>query len=180
MKTGQSFIFLIFVIAASSACALQQYELPADLKDVSLHDAACVSPAASQNNDAVNNDAAKMDAPELTATPIRAGGREVGSIVAVRGACHCQAANCDQLVYLRTGQGYRLALHEKYASLHSMKIVKLGMPSLTGQLEVTAARMETTVYDWDGKDYHPRLCATVIKGKRVPSIMQHPCKAAAH
>lgn len=174
MKTGQNIIFLIFVIASSSVWAFQQEGLPADLKDALQHDAACVQPVQS------SNDAVKMDAPELTTTPIRAGGREVGTIVAVRGACHCQTTNCDQLVYLRAGQGYRLALHEKYASLHPMKIVKRGMPSLTGQLEVTAAKMETTVYDWDGKDYHPSLCATVIKGKRVPSIVRHSCKASAH
>jgi hypothetical protein len=60
-----------------------------------------------------------------------------------------------------------------------MKIVKRGMPSLTGKFEVSSLKMETTVYDWDGKDYRPSLCATVTKGKRVPMIAQHPCKAPA-
>jgi hypothetical protein len=112
----------------------------------------------------------------MEALPIRSSGREVGTIVEVQGACHCQNGNCDALVYLRNGEGYRLALHEKYASLHPMKIVKQGMPSLTGQFEVSTLKMETTVYDWDGKSYKPSLCATVIKGKRVPSITRHPCK----
>ena len=57
-----------------------------------------------------------------------------------------------------------------------MKIVKLGMPSLTGQFEINTVKMETTVYDWDGKDYKPSLCATVIKGKKVPSITRHPVR----
>ena len=100
-------------------------------------------------------------------------------IVKVQRTCHCQNANCDALVYLRSGEGYRLALREKYASLHPMKIVKLGMPSLTGKLEVSSFKMETTVYDWDGKSYKASLCATVVKGKRVPSITQHPCKPAS-
>jgi hypothetical protein len=99
--------------------------------------------------------------------------------VEVQGACHCRNGNCDALVYLRNGEGYRLALHEKYASLHPMKIVKQGMPSLTGQFEISTLKMETTVYDWDGKSYKPSLCATVIKGKRVPSITRHPCKPPA-
>jgi hypothetical protein len=111
---------------------------------------------------------------------IHAGGRDVGTIVEVQGACHCQSVNCDTLVYLREGDRYRLALHEKYASLHPMKIVKRGMPSLTGKFEVSEQRAETTVYDWNGKDYRPSLCATVTKrGKLPPAIAQHECKAPA-
>jgi hypothetical protein len=173
MQTRKIIIFLSFMVAAGALFALQQDALPADLKDAALHDAACTKPDA-----AASTDGASADVPNLTSLPIRTGGREMGTIVTVQGACHCQTGNCDTLVYLRTGQGYRLALHEKYASLHPMKIVKRGMPSLTGQFEVSAAKMETTVYDWDGKDYRPSLCATVIKGKRVPSIARHPCKAA--
>ena len=110
--------------------------------------------------DASHND------PTLETLPIRSSGRDVGTIVEVQGACHCQNANCDALVYLRSGEGYKLALREKYASLHPMKIVKQGMPSLTGQFAINSLKMETTVYDWDGKVYKPSLCATVMKGKR--------------
>jgi hypothetical protein len=173
MQTRKIIIFLMFLAAAGAVFAMQQDALPADLKDAALHDAACAKP-----DTAANTDGANTEAPNVTALPIRTGGREMGTIVTVQGACHCQTSNCDTLVYLRTGQGYRMALREKYASLHPMKIVKRGMPSLTGKVEVSAARMETTVYDWDGKDYRPSLCATVIKGKRVPSITQHPCKPA--
>jgi len=38
--------------------------------------------------------------------------------------------------------------------------------------------METTVYDWDGKDYRPSLCASVTRGKKVPTIVRHPCRVA--
>lgn len=159
----------IFVV-----CVAQQEEPPPDLKAAALKDAACTKAVDAQSVDAQSTDAT------LEALPIRTSGREVGTIVEVQGACHCQNGNCDALVYLRNGEGYRLALHEKYASLHPMKIVKQGMPSLTGQFEVSTLKTETTVYDWDGKSYKPSLCATVIKGKRVPSITRHPCKLPAH
>jgi hypothetical protein len=156
------FIFLSGIIAFGVA---QQESLSPDLKAAALKDAACTAA-----------DTGPSD-PTLEALPIRSAGRDVGTIVEVQGACHCQNTNCDALVYLRSGEGYTLALHEKYASLHPMKIVKQGMPSLTGQFEINSLKMETTVYDWDGKEYKPSLCATVIKGKKVPTITRHPCKA---
>ena len=161
-----SLFFLL--LAGVIICGAQQEELAPDLKAAALRDSFCTKPA-----EVVSAE------PSLTALPIRSGGKELGTIVQVQGACHCQTTNCDALVYLRDGHDYRLALHEKYASLHPMKIVKLGMPSLTGQFEVSSLKMETTVYDWDGKTYKPSLCATVIKGKRVPSITRHPCKPPA-
>jgi hypothetical protein len=163
------------------------------LKAAALKDAACTAAADGQNIDAKSVDTKSVDTKSVDTKsvdsknsdstvevlPIRSSGREVGTIVEVQGACHCQNGNCDALVYLRNGEGYRLALHEKYASLHPMKIVKQGMPSLTGQFKVSILKMETTVYDWDGNNYKPSLCATVIKGKRVPSITRHPCKLPA-
>jgi len=160
------FLAFIFLTGRLAVCVAQQDSLSPDLKAAALKDAACTA----------NGDASPTD-PTLETLPIRSGGRDVGTIVEVQGACHCQSTNCDALVYLRSGEGYKLALHEKYASLHPMKIVKEGMPSLTGQFEVNSLKMETTVYDWDGKVYKPSLCATVIKGKKVPSITRHPCKA---
>jgi len=157
---------LVFISGAVTVCIAQQDSVSPDLKAAALKDAACTAAG----------DASPSD-PTLEALPIRSGGRDVGTIIEVQGACHCQNTNCDALVYLKSGEGYKLALHEKYASLHPMKIVKQGMPSLTGQFEINPLKMETTVYDWDGKAYKPSLCATVIKGKRVPSITRHPCKA---
>lgn len=167
MQTRKIVAFLIVIIAIGAGRAMQQEVVPAELKDTVLHDAACVKPASAQD----------MDAPALSALAIRSGGRDVGTIVEIQGACHCQGSNCDTLVYLRSGDQYRLALRERYASLHPIKIVKHGMPSLTGQFEVSAQKMETTVYDWDGKDYRPSLCATVIKGAKLPKNTPHPCKA---
>jgi len=164
----KSIITLVFVLLSGvlAICAAQQEGLPSDLREVVLHDAACTKVADMPEKD-----------PTVATVPIRAAGRDVGTIVEVQGACHCQNTNCDALVYLRSGEGYRLALHEKYASLHPMKIVKQGMPSLTGQFEISSLKMETTIYDWNGKAYKPSMCATVIKTKKVPSITQHPCKA---
>lgn len=161
-------VFFLVLIGGVVVCVAQQDRLTTDLKSVVLHDAACTQAADTQEKD-----------PTLETAPILAGGRDVGTIVEVQGPCHCKNTNCDVLVYLRAGGAYRLALHEKYASLHPMKIVKQGMPSLTGQFEISSLKMETTVYDWDGRAYKPSLCATVIKGKRVPSITRHPCKAPA-
>jgi len=157
------FIFLSGMIVVG---VVQQDNLSSGLKAAALKDAACT----------VAGDAASSD-PTMETVPIHSGGRDVGTIVEVQSACHCQSTNCDALVYLRNGEGYKLALHKKYASLHPMKIVKQGMPSLTGQFEINSLKMETTVYDWDGKAYKPSLCATVIKGKKVPTITRHPCKA---
>jgi len=167
-------IILLMVAFLSGTVAIgvaQQDSLSPDLKAAALKDAAC---AAAGDASTVNT---SIGDPTLEALPIRSAGRDVGTIVEVQGACHCQNMNCDALVYLKNGEGYKLALHEKYASLHPMKIVKQGMPSLTGQYEISTLNMETTVYDWDGKAYKPSLCATVIKGKKVPSITRHSCKA---
>lgn len=166
----KSTILLVLILLSGmiAVCVAQQDSLSNDLKTAALKDAACTTAADSRPSD-----------PTLEALPIHSGGRDVGTIVEVQGACHCQNTNCDALVYLKNGEGYKLALHEKYASLHPMKIVKQGMPSLTGQFEISSLKMETTVYDWDGKAYKPSLCATVIKGKKVPSITRHPCKASS-
>jgi hypothetical protein len=164
MKLTALFVF-IFISGLMVVGVAQQDSLSPDLKAAALKDAACTAASDASSSD-----------PTLESLPIRSGGRDVGTIVEVQGACHCQSTNCDALVYLKSGEGYKLALHEKYASLHPMKIVKQGMPSLTGQFEVGSLKMETTVYDWDGKAYKPSLCATVIKGKKVPSITRHPCK----
>lgn len=167
MQTSKIIGFLIVILASGAGSAIQQDPVPAELKEMALHDAICAKPA----------DGPTTDEPMLSALPIHIAGRELGTIVKVEGACHCRGSNCDTLVYLRANDQYRLALREKYASLHPMKIVKHGMPSLTGELEAGAQKMETTVYDWDGKQYRPSLCATVTKGGRLPKITQHPCKA---
>ena len=168
MHTGRIIASLLLLfIATCAVCAMQEDPVPAELRDTVLHDAACTKADETTNAD-----------PILSAVVIRASGKEMGTIIEVQGGCHCQGTNCDSVVYLRNGDKYRLALREKYASLHPMKIVKRGMPSLTGKFEVSGEKAETTVYDWDGKDYRPSLCATVTRrGKLPPAIAQHPCKA---
>jgi len=179
MNKFTTVLILVLLGGIFVVCFAQHEELSPDLKAAALKDAACATAADARNVDTKGVDPKENDS-TLEALPIRMGGRDVGTIVEVQGACHCKNGNCDALVYLRKGEGYRLALHEKYASLHPMKIVKQGMPSLTGQFEVSALKMETTVYDWDGNNYKPSLCATVIKGKRVPSITRHPCRPPGH
>src|SRR5262249_17329384 len=140
MQTRKIIVFLIVILASGAGSATQEDPVPAELKEIALHDAACTKPA----------DRPGTDEPTLSALPIHAAGRDRGTIVKVEGACHCQRSNCDTLVYLRANDQYQLALREKYASLHPMKIVKHGMPSLTGELEAGTQKVETTVYDWDG------------------------------
>jgi hypothetical protein len=167
MTKANHALFVFLLSGVMVVCAAPQEGVPPDLKAVALRDAACSN---SNTGDASDS------AASLTALPIRTGGRELGMIVEVQGACHCQSNNCDTLVYVGAGQTQRLAFHEKYASLHPMKVVKRGMPSLTGTYEVSTVKVETTVYDWDGKDYRPSLCATVIKNRKIPTIAQHACK----
>src|ERR1700739_2379973 len=165
-------LLMVFFLSGTVAIGVaQQDSLSPDLKAAALKDAACTVAGDASTVHTSTGD------PTLETMPIRSGGRDVGTIVEVQGACHCQNANCDALVYLRSAEGYKLALHEKYASLHPMKIVKQGMPSLTGQFEINTLKMETTVYDWVSTAYKPSLGATVIKGKKVPSITRHPCRA---
>jgi len=167
MQTGKFIALLLLLVVAGVAWAVAQDAAPAELKEAALRDAACANADVTQGTAMAT----------VSAVAIRGGGRELGTIVAVQGACHCQSNNCDMLVYLRSGDGYRLAFRERYASLHPMTVVKLGMPSLTGRLEVSGEKTETTVYDWDGKQYRPSLCATVIKRTKIPSISRHPCRA---
>src|SRR5437868_10068752 len=162
-------LILVLFSGLLAVCLAQQEILSPDLKAAALKDSACTTAADTQNADAKRIDGQHIDTKNSESTvealPIRTGGRDVGTIIEVQGVCHCQNGNCDALVYLRNGEGYRLALHEKYASLHPMKIVKQGMPSLPGPLEISTLKMETTVYDWDGKTYKRSLWATVIRRK---------------
>ena len=88
----KSIIFIRFYSSQwndGDVCA-QQDSLASDLKAVALKDAACTTAADASHSD-----------PTLETLPIRSGGRDVGTIVEVQGACHCQNTNCDALVYLR-------------------------------------------------------------------------------
>jgi hypothetical protein len=104
-------------------------------------------------------------------------GREAGVIAAPQDDCHCRNGNCSTFVYLKSGDDYKLALEDRFASLHPMKVVKHGLPSLSGKFQMSAVQEETTIYDWSGTDYEPSLCATVTqrKNQRLPSISRHPC-----
>ncbi|HET9837821.1 MAG TPA: hypothetical protein VFR84_06265 [Candidatus Angelobacter sp.] len=168
MHTYKLAFYFCLMMVTLSLFGTQDADVSQALRGLALHDAACGAAA----------DAPGSDVPTLATLPIRVGTHELGAIVTVHGSCHCRGPNCDALVYLRQGEQYKLELHEKYASLHPMKIVKRGMPSLTGQFEIGAAKMETTVYDWDGKSYRPSLCATVTKNRKVPAIARHPCRTA--
>lgn len=174
MRVHSLVIAIIFLSAGASVGGEQSTivaQLEPGLQQALLHDAACRT--------------APQSGTEFLQVPVRteeigAGGHESGVIASPQDACHCKDGNCSTYVYLRTDEGYRLAFKNRFASLHPMKIVKHGLPSLSGKLQVNDGREETTVYDWDGKEYKPSLCATVTqpKNRRLPVISQHPCVKA--
>lgn len=170
------FLALIFLLASAANGGEQSNivaKLDPGLQQALLHDAACgATPASSSPSD----DAQLLQAP-VRMEEIVAAGREAGVIAAPLDTCHCEGDNCKTYVYLKSGEAYRLTLENRFASLHPMKIVKHGLPSLSGKLQVSEAQEETTVYDWDGKQYLPSLCATVTrrKNQRLPVIARHAC-----
>ncbi|MGE5322052.1 MAG: hypothetical protein ACM3SW_04290 [Actinomycetota bacterium] len=170
--------FLLFILAAatpfSSGQSARIADLQPQLQQALEHDDACVAPSKGD----VSNQA--LQSPVET-EEIRTGGHDAGVIAAPQDGCDCRNGNCSTFVYLKSGDNYKLALEEHFASLHPMKIVKHGMPSLSGKFQVTPDQEETTVFDWSGKQYEPSLCATVTHRKniRLPSIARHPCPKSA-
>lgn len=170
--------FLLFILAAGTTFSGGQSARIADLqpqlRQALAHDDACVAGSTGD----ISNQA--LQSPVET-EEIRAGGHAEGVIAAPQDACDCRQGNCSTFVYLKSDGGYKLALEEHFASLHAMKIVKHGLPSLSGKFQVTPVQEETTVFDWSGKQYEPSLCATVTQRKniRLPSIARHPCTQPA-
>jgi hypothetical protein len=100
-------LILILLGGLLALCVAQPEDLSPDLKAAALKDAACSTAAGAQQADAKSGDGQNADSNSdstVEALPIRSSGREVGTIVEVQGACHCQNGNCDALVYLRNGE----------------------------------------------------------------------------
>jgi len=187
------YISMLFVLLAVSAFIAQQSgpvaDLQPELKQALAHDDACFKPASGAGSDqalagSVATEPAipkKIVTEQVVTEQIRVGGREAGIIASPQGGCDCADGNCSTFVYLRSGDNYKLALEDRFSSLKPMKIVKHGMPSLSGKFQVTAGQEETTVFDWSGRQYQPSLCATVTQRKsvRLPSIVRHPCKSTS-
>jgi hypothetical protein len=185
------YLSLLFVLFAAAAFTAQQpgpaADLQPELKQALAHDDACFKPTSDAASDQalagpVASEPAvpkKIVTEQVVTEQIRVGGREAGIIAAPQDACDCADGNCSTFVYLKSGDSYKLALEDRFSSLKPMKIVKHGMPSLSGKFQVTAGQEETTVFDWSGRQYQPSLCATVTQRKsvRLPSIVRHPCKS---
>lgn len=172
MKSHLLITAIVFLFG-SAALGGEQSSIVANLEPglqkALVQDAACRT--------ATQGDSSQFMQVPIKTEEIRAAGREAGVIAAPQDACHCQEENCSTYVYVKSGEDYRLALENRFASLHPMKIAKHGLPSLSGKLQVSDSREETTVYDWDGKEYVPSLCATVTqrKNQRLPMIARHAC-----
>jgi hypothetical protein len=148
-------------------------DLPAELQEALLRDAACEKPA-----DSPAADPAQFLETPITTQDIRgATHAQVGVIAAFQDGCHCRDRNCTTYVYLKNGHGYKLAFSRVFTSLHPMRVFKRGWPSLTGKLQLSDSKAETTVYDWTGSEYQPSLCATLtqLKGQPRPAIARHGC-----
>ena len=165
--TALAFLFGAAVLGGQQSSPLAN--LDPGLQQALLHDAACHAAPAGNG--------APLLQVEVKTEEIRVRGREAGVIAAPQDACHCEGENCATYVYLKSGDDYTLALENKFASLHPMNGVMHGLPSLSGKLEVSDSQEETTVYNWDGKEYKASLCATVsrVKNRKLPVIRRHPC-----
>ena len=181
------YLSLLFVVFAAAAFTAQQPaptpELQPELKQALAHDDACFKPTsdAASEQALASSAADPIVSDQIVTEQIRVGGREAGIIAAPQDACDCANGNCSTFVYLTSGSSYKLALQDRFSSLKPMKIVKHGMPSLSGKFQVSAGQEETTVFDWSGREYQPSLCATVTQRKnvRLPAIARHPCKETA-
>ncbi len=174
MKARFSFLILLF-LAGGAFCGEPSGridDLQPELKQALVRDDTCVRSADDSNR------SRELQTPVVT-EEILTSGHEAGVIAAPQDNCHCRNGNCSTFVYVRSDDQYRLALQESFASLRPMKVVKHGLPSLSGKFQVSDVQEETTIFDWNGKQYEPSLCATVTqrKGQRLPGIAKHPCKA---
>ena len=163
---------LLFAATVTKAGPATVAELPPELRDALVRDAACSKDSAPERAAPKDLLRSPVDTQEILGP-----GRELGVIAAFTAGCHCQGVNCATYVYLKTAGSYKLAFTGSFASLHPMKGLRNGYPPLTGKLQVSDSRVETTVYDWNGKKYQPSLCATVTQGpnQKRPSIARHAC-----
>jgi hypothetical protein len=176
MKTKTVIIaisILLFAATVTKAGPETVAELSPELRNALVRDAAC-------SKDSAREPAAPKDllkSPVDTQEILGPGRGNLGVIAAFTAGCHCQGANCSTYVYLKTAGSYKLAFTGSFASLHPMKGLRNGYPPLTAKLQVSDSRVETTVYDWNGKKYQPSLCATVTQGpnQKRPSIARHAC-----
>jgi hypothetical protein len=144
-------------------------DLPPQLRESLLHDVSCDKSADAESQ--------LLQSQVVTQEIRSAAGSSAGVIAVPQGGCNCTSSACRTYVYLNDGQAYRLAFAGEFTTLHLMRGFKRGMPSLTGKLQVSDTQAETTVYDWNGRDYEPSLCATVTQARnqRLPSIVRHEC-----
>ncbi len=173
----------ILLFSLSSANGGEQYarvsELQPELQQALVRDAACSTRtinASDAQDPRAQESSTLLDTPVST-QEILAAGREAGVIAAPHDACHCANENCSTFVYLRSGASYRLALRDTFSSMHPMKVTMHGLPSLSGKYQLNASQEETTVFNWNGQQYEPGLCATVTRrnNQKFPAISTHPC-----
>jgi hypothetical protein len=163
------------VFAAQSGTGVNP-NLKSELREALLRDAECGAKTAKAEQVA---DREQFLATVQTQPLHGPRGVEIGVIATPSDLCRCPTANCKQYVYLISGETYRLVLEENFESLRPMKAAKLGVPSLTGKIRVNATTTENIIFNWNGSEYSPGVCATVTqrKGSELPAIAYHPCES---
>jgi hypothetical protein len=173
-------ILAILLLSLGFAKGGEQYarvsELQPELQQALVRDAACtVKP---DQVSALQENSPLLDTPVST-QEIVASGHEARVIAAAHDACHCTNENCSTFVYIKSANTYKLALRDTFSSLHPMKVTMHGLPSLSGKYQLNTNQEETTVFNWNGQQYEPGLCATVTRrnNQKLPAISTHPCKS---
>jgi hypothetical protein len=131
MKAQYPLLLLVLFTAAaftaqqSSPTAELQPELQPELQQALAHDDACFKPASAAASDqalagSVSTDPVATEpnvSEQVVTEQIRVGGREAGIIAAPQDACDCANGNCSTFVYLKSGDSYKLSLHDRFSSL---------------------------------------------------------------
>src|SRR5215472_277697 len=112
-----SIMLLLLTRALSKAGSDTVADLPADLRDALVRDAACT-----ETSPGPGTEPAEFLKSPVKIQEIRSATRgQVGSIVTFADSCHCRDVNCGTYVYLLTAKAYKLAIAGSFASLHPMR-----------------------------------------------------------
>ena len=178
VRMGHFTIVVGLVAGSAVACRAQSgtvADLEPELREALLRKAAC---ADKQGAPIADQDRTQFLQVAVKAQPIHnSRGAEIGTIVTPTNTCYCDKTNCRTYVFLKSGDKFELALEDTFVFLRPMKVLKAGLPSLTGKIQVTPTEAESIIYDWNGTQYRPSLCATVTQGKghARPTIVRHEC-----
>jgi len=169
-QSAAAAFFAVVTVLFAAAQSGPPSDLDPPLRELLTHDASCGSPGDAPATDGSTS----QNLPKMQVVH-GASGRSAG-VIAMFSGCHCTGSNCSTGVYLKSDEGYHRVLVENLASLRAMRAFKHGLPDLTGTKAVSELVTETVVYEWDGSQYQPAICATITrKAGGRPLITKHAC-----